>query len=121
MSPLRRLRFASCLSLPLVLALAAGSLSRAEPQELAPKEQKPARTDRHGDPLPPGAVARLGAARWRSPDAVQHLAFTPDGKIVLSLSDDELSRWDAATGRLLSTSVLAFYGPGAFLRSPEAV
>ncbi len=42
------------------------------------------RVDRHGDPLPAGAVARLGTVRWRTDGDIDALAFTPDGKAVIA-------------------------------------
>src|SRR5262249_32286673 len=37
-----------------------------DPQAPAPRgKDEPARTDLHGDPLPPGALARMGTTRWR--------------------------------------------------------
>src|SRR5262245_65493890 len=56
------------------------------------------RLDRYGDPLPPGAVARLGTRRWSHRDPVQFVQFTPDGKAVISGSQNYwLGYWDVDT------------------------
>ncbi len=68
-----------------------------------PAEEKPqVRLDRFGDPLPDGAVARLGTVRWRHGFMVQALAYSPDGKKIVSTGGDRaLVLWDAGTGKQL--------------------
>jgi RNA polymerase sigma factor (sigma-70 family) len=58
----------------------------------------PPRTDRYGDPLPDGAIARLGTKRLRHGELVQNVLFSPDGKTLFSWDSQGISVWDAATG-----------------------
>src|SRR5436190_24177112 len=68
-----------------------------------PTRAKPPRTDDHGDPLPPGAVARLGTVRLRhvlrDGSGAASVVFSPDGKKVVSGGDVGLRAWDVATGK----------------------
>jgi WD40 repeat protein len=97
MSP-RPISWILLLSACLCLTLASFTTAAAEPLEA--RKPVPARTDLHGDPLPPGAIARLGTQRRRHPDHITSLAFSPNGKLLAAASWDRSIRlWDTATGK----------------------
>jgi WD40 repeat protein len=59
--------------------------------------------DRHGEPLPPGARARLGTLNWQQKSGVTAVAFAPDGKVLAAGSgpaDGTIYLRSAATGRV---------------------
>src|SRR5438105_14735744 len=68
-----------------------------------------------GDPLPPGAVARLGTMRFHHhcDSGVTAVTYSPDEKLIASAGGVDIHTvrlWDAATGKLLQ----AFRLPGFF-------
>jgi RNA polymerase sigma factor (sigma-70 family) len=82
------------------VADAPGSPSRKAAEPAKAEEKRPPRTDRYGDPLPPGAIARIGTVRFRESDAIFALAYSPDGKTLFTASrDDSLGVWETARGR----------------------
>jgi WD40 repeat protein len=89
-------RLSAVLFAGLALALTPpGSGRTAEPS---------AKTDLHGDPLPPGAIARLGTVRWRPRHGgISQMAFVPGGPYLATAGGLALSVWDADTGRLVRT------------------
>ena len=73
----------------------------------ASRAQTP-RIDDFGDPMPPGAVARLGTLRLRhvvrDGSGAACVVFSPDGKTVVAGGDAGLRAWDVATGKDLGWS-----------------
>jgi WD40 repeat protein len=61
------------------------------------------RWDTHGDPLPHGAVARLGTVRWHRDSGVRNLTLVPGGKYLASTDGRVLHFWDLKTGRRVRT------------------
>jgi WD40 repeat protein len=84
-----------------LLAAAAAVVCLCGPAVADPPAGIKPRVDAFGDPLPEGALLRLGTLRFRQPAVVTYLAYRSDGKALVSVgSDDALRTWDPATGLL---------------------
>lgn len=60
---------------------------------------KVARVDLYGDPLPAGAIARLGSTRFRPNGWCKGLAFSPDGRSLLAAGESgTIQYWDVNSG-----------------------
>src|SRR5262245_12422819 len=54
--------------------------------------------DRHGDPLPGGAIARLGTVQAHP--FCKTVAFSADGRTIITTGETTVRHWDIATGRV---------------------
>jgi RNA polymerase sigma factor (sigma-70 family) len=97
------------------------------PQEKPPPPGEPrqasrqVKVDRLGDPLPPGAVVRLGSVRLRHRGPIAAFAVSPDGKLLASggSADHMVRLWDARTGRLVWRIAAEVGGAEALVFSPD--
>ncbi len=80
-------------------AAANGLAGTSQDVALANPGHRQVRLDRLGDPLPQGAIQRLGSARLRQASAVTAIAFAADGKRLVSAGNHTIGVWDSATGR----------------------
>jgi WD40 repeat protein len=79
------------------------------------------------DPLPTGAIKRLGTNRLRHGSRVMALAYSPNGRILAAGGgDDPVRLWDADTGKELRTlketwvTALAFTPRGSVIATAGA-
>jgi RNA polymerase sigma factor (sigma-70 family) len=57
--------------------------------------------DSHGDPLPAGALLRIGTTRFRDGGGTNQAILSPDGKVLATASMSGITLFDLATGRRL--------------------
>src|SRR5205814_9790513 len=70
------------------------------PSQPRPATVQAVRQDRHGDDLPPGAVARVGSVRWwHGRDHEGPLVFTPDGKSLVCCDSGAVRLLDTTGGK----------------------
>jgi RNA polymerase sigma factor (sigma-70 family) len=90
------------------LGLGSGQPPGSPPSPANPQPPTPVpvlKKDLHGDPLPPGAVLRLGTTRLRHA-GLSALAFAADGKLISFGEDYSVRVWNPATGQLLRERVV---------------
>jgi RNA polymerase sigma factor (sigma-70 family) len=66
---------------------------------VAERPARPADTDQQGDPLPPGALLRLGTLRFRHDNWVMSAAVSPDGKVIAASGGSHVQLWAASDGK----------------------
>jgi WD40 repeat protein len=73
--------------------------SSSTPKAVPPTSATPL-VDFYGDPLPPGASLRLGTVRFRQDRGINQIAYSPDGRFVVTdVGRKVLQVWDAQDGR----------------------
>jgi WD40 repeat protein len=92
--------------------------------EQLPNKTPPTRNDRYGDPLPEGAIARIGTLRLRQASAVTSLVFSRDGAVLFAAGalDAEIKSipcWETATGKLRRRIACQEYGAYCLALSPD--
>src|SRR5262245_42928095 len=104
-----RVRTALALTLALTVSPAAWALPPGEPPRL----------DASGDPLPPGAVARIGTARIRV-QVPSGVLYSADGKLLVTADQARyVSLWDA-DGKEVRRFRLPYGYPQPLALSPDA-
>jgi WD40 repeat protein len=103
-----------------ILGLFLALLLSAPARATEPHRPTSKRVDLHGDPLPSGAVARLGSARFRHAGGVSWARFSPDGKAIISVGVRGTVRWwDAASGKQMRRFSRAGWQAQAVAVSPD--
>src|SRR5262249_14243935 len=82
-------------------------VTETKPPNAESQKGKLPRLDLHGDPLPDGAIARLGTLRLQHGGPGCRLHYSPDGKTVISASDlydssgstQTIRCWDVNSGK----------------------
>jgi WD40 repeat protein len=108
---------AACVAVAGIGPLRAIAVGAAPRDEAAPGAKAPVGADVRGDPLPAGALARLGTTRWRHGSTIHYVAFGPEDKTLVTAGQDNTVRlWDMTTGQ----EIRRFARPAPAPRQPGA-
>jgi WD40 repeat protein len=106
---------AACVALGLVVQASAQEPPASLASTLPATAAAAPIVDCFGDKLPAGAKIRLGTIRLRSGHSVESVAFSPDGKYVVSTGwEDSIRFWDVDTGALARRLVCDDHEEGTF-------
>jgi WD40 repeat protein len=78
---------------------ATGPPAGSSASERPPAKGEPVPTDLYGDPLPAGAIARLGTIRNRLGGPLAPVALSRDLRLLATLTSTEIALLDTATGK----------------------
>ena len=70
-----------------------------KPAAVLPQGEKP-RVDFDGEPLPHGAIFRLGSTRYRTGSRLYGLGFMPDSKTIVT-AGQTIQFWDSTNGKII--------------------
>ena len=93
-----------CWVVGLVLSTTNSSAGAPQAEQRKTGVAQTVRTDLYGDPLPPGAVARLGTLRDNIGEMSGDIVLSADGKTITATSEGlviPLRLWDVETGRVV--------------------
>jgi WD40 repeat protein len=99
-----RVRAASALLFGIAFTVVSNATNAARSGETNAGLKQVVPIDAYGDPLPPGAIARMGTLRDEVGCVTSRIIYSPDGRFLTSATTCEtnpLRLWDPASGRVI--------------------